>query len=188
MLIQNYSRIMREDDNNAVNNAQNALTGRLHVSENEDFQTMSKEELVEKYMALKSDYQKAKRNAEFYRSVMVDTLNKYNQLKLKLPGISGAEYNKGWSWVNKIVFVLKKEDRPLLSSEIIDIVRPHEPGLEHSNSPAQSFSAHLTKAVKYGRVIAYKLNGSRGFYYALPKWLDEEGQLTDEYEDKIFFK
>lgn len=187
MLIQNYSRIMREDDNNAVNNAQHTLTGRLHVSGNEDFHAMSKEELVEKYIALRADFFKAKRNVEFYRCAMTDALNQCNQLKLKIPSISKSEYNKSWSWVNKIVFVLKKADRPLLSSEIIGFVRPHEPGLEHSNSPAQSFSAHLTKAVKYGRVIAYKLMGSRGFYYTLPQWLDEDGQLRPQYEEKICF-
>lgn len=37
-------------------------------------------------------------------------------------------------------------------------------------------------------VRAYKLAGARGYYYVLPGWLDTQGQLIKEYEDKIFFK
>jgi hypothetical protein len=76
----------------------------------------------------------------------------------------------------------------LLSSEIIEFITPYESVLQYSRFRAQAFSAHLHKAVKYGRVIAYKLGGSRGYYYILPDWVDAAGRIVKEYENKIFFK
>ena len=151
-------------------------------------QSMDKAEIIKKCIDLKSALDKAKREIEIYRSLLLKSSEEYNLLKLKNPDIVQTEYNKSWSWVNKIVFVLKKINRPLLSAEIIAFIIPHEPVLQYSHHKAQAFSANLNKAVKYGRVRAYKLAGSRGYYYVLPNWIDAEGQLTKEYENKIFFK
>ena len=152
------------------------------------FENMDRAELLKKCVDLKSALDKAQTEIETYRGLLIKSSQEYQRLKSKNPDITEAEYNKAWSWVNKIVFVLKKIDRPLLSSEIIEFITPYEPVIQYSHHRAQAFSANLTKAVKYHRVRAYKLPGSRGYYYVLPSWLDADGQLTKEYEAKIFFK
>lgn len=149
---------------------------------------MSKEEIIQKCLDLNSAFKKANSEIETYRELLKKMLVEHDKLKAKNPHIDETEYNNGWGWVNKIVFVLKKIKRPLLSSEIIAFITPYEPVLQNSRHKAQAFSANLNKAVKYGRVLAYKLGGSRGYYYILPDWLDSDGRISKEYENKIFFK
>ncbi len=151
-------------------------------------QEMNKEEIIQKCYDLASSLDRANHDVEICTKLLKKVFMELDQLKAKTPHIEKAEYNKSWSWVNKIVFVLKKIKRPLLSSEIIEFITPYEPVLQFSRYRAQAFSAHLHKAVKYGRVIAYKLGGSRGYYYVLPDWMDTAGKILKEYEDKIFFK
>jgi hypothetical protein len=151
-------------------------------------QTLEKAELIKRCLDFKLALDNARKETESYRSLLIDSVKAYNLLKTKNPDIDNAEYNTSWSWVNKIVFVLKKINRPLLSTEIIAFLTPYEPILQHSHHRAQAFSANLTKAVKYGRVRAYKLAGSRGYYYIIAAWLDSDGNLSKEYENKIFFK
>lgn len=153
-----------------------------------DLQELNKEDIIKKCYDLASCLDKANQEITVCHQLLEKMLIELKQLKAKTPHIEESEYNKSWSWVNKIVFVLKKIKRPLLSSEIIDFITPYEPVLQYSHYRAQAFSAHLHKAVKYGRVIAYKLGGSRGFYYVLPDWMDIAGSILKEYEDKIFFK
>jgi hypothetical protein len=161
--------------------------GTIAINEHE-LLLLDKAELVKKFMDVRSALDKAELEIETYRGLLIKSSEEYRHLRSKIPDISQAEYNKTWSWVNKIVFVLKKINRPLLSCEIIEFITPYEAVLQYSHHRAQSFSANLTKAVKYDRVRAYKLSGSRGYYYVLPAWLDINGQLIKEYEDKIFLK
>lgn len=160
----------------------------VNPSEISPLENLDKGEIIRKCLDFRSALDKAKDEIEILRSLLIKSSNEYKLLKSKNPDISQAEYNTGWSWVNKIVFVLKKINRPLLSSEIISFITPYEPVLQYSHHKAQAFSANLNKAVKYDRVRAYKLPGSRGYYYVLPAWLEVDGQLIKEYESKIFFK
>lgn len=156
-------------------------------SENE-LLLLDKSELARKCVELKSTLDKVQQEIATYRALLIKSSEEYQRLKAKNLDITQTEYDKTWSWVNKIVFVLKKVNRPLLSSEIIEFVTPYELGLQYSRHRAQAFSANLNKAVKYGRVQTFKLPGSRGYYYVLPNWLGCNGHLTNEYENKIFFK
>lgn len=157
-------------------------------TEIEFLDSLDKAAIIKKCVDYKTALDKANKESEALRSLWLKTSQQYKNLKASLPDIKESEYNKDWSWVNKIVFVLKKIDRPLLSTEIIAYITPREPVLQHSHTKAQTFSANLTKAVKYGRIKAYKLPGSRGYYYVLSQWLKDDGQLKQEYEIKIFFK
>lgn len=151
-------------------------------------ESMDKAAIIKKYFDLESDLKNARNEIEILRKLLIKSSEQYKLLMATSPHIDQTDYNRSWSWVNKIVFVLKKINRPLRSTEIINFITPYEPVLQHSYYRAQAFSANLNKAVKYNRVKAYKLSGSRGYYYVLPAWLDVNGQLTREYEGKIFFK
>ena len=96
-----------------------------------------------------------------------------------------SDYNKRWTWVGKIVFALKENDRPMLSPEIISYLERYEPNVaSHWREKTKSLSAHLTKAIRYGRIKQYKVKGILGYFYVLPEWTDTSGQLKSEYKKK----
>lgn len=94
-------------------------------------------------------------------------------------------YGSTSSWISKIVFTLQLENRPLRSPELISLLEKREPALAEHYNKVQYFSAFLSNAVKYGRVVQQKLKGVRGYYYLLPQWLDEGGNVKSEFNTKM---
>ncbi len=90
-------------------------------------------------------------------------------------------YRNASSWISKIAFTLQQENRPLRSSELIGLLEKREPALAQNNNKVQYFSAFLSKAARYGRVIQQKVKGVRGYYYLLPEWLDDQGSVKPDY-------
>ncbi len=88
-----------------------------------------------------------------------------NKLEIKL----GNVYNAKLSWVNKIIFVLKQAARPLRSSEIIETLLLVDTELVFKDDAQKSLSVHLTKALKYGRIIGKRQNGQNGYLFSLPE-------------------
>jgi hypothetical protein len=154
----------------------------------EALQGLDKNDIIQRYQKLLELLEEVRRDLSDSKELLFHVVRENERLRLKVSEIQQSEYNRKWSWTNKIVFVLSKIRRPLLSSEIINFIRPHEVSLQHSRTPAQAFSPHIHKAVKYGRIIQYKLGGTRGFYYVLPAWVSSDGKIIDEYGDKILFK
>lgn len=153
----------------------------------EVLQKLDKEEIIRQYQVLVALLDKLRRDLTDSKELLTHVVGENERLKIKIPAIQQAEYDPKWSWINKIVFVLRKVKRPLLSSEIIDFIRPHELSLQYSRTPAQALSPHIYKAVKYGRIIRYRIWGTRGFYYVLPAWVNPDGKIIEEYGDKILF-
>ena len=91
-------------------------------------------------------------------------------------------YGSTSSWISKIVFILQQENRPLRSPELISLLEKREPTLAEHHNKVQYFSAFLSNAVKYGRLLQQKIKGVRGYYYVLPQWMDVKGHLRPEYE------
>ena len=96
------------------------------------------------------------------------------------------EYKNDWSWVSKIVYLVKQANKPIRSAEIIIQLSLREQVLDTKRSKAQFVSAFLNIAVQYERLMQYKLKGVRGYYYCLPEWIDEEKELLQEMRRKIF--
>lgn len=94
-------------------------------------------------------------------------------------------YGSTSSWISKIVFTLQQENRPLRSPELIALLEKREPALAEHYNKVQYFSAFLSNAVKYGRVIQQKMKGVRGYYYVLPHWLDEQNNVKSEYYKRM---
>jgi hypothetical protein len=137
----------------------------------------------EKEEKLKSQYSLLKQIYEQYEILKKENeelRRKLNDYKLPPDG-----YNSSWSWISKIVFMIKTQNRPLKSSELIDLLECREPNLKEHYSKIQYFSAFLSKAVEYKRVTRYKIKGVRGFYYCLPEWVDKDGTLAMRMANKI---
>jgi hypothetical protein len=94
-------------------------------------------------------------------------------------------YGSTSSWISKIVFTLQQENRPLRSPELISLLEKREPALAEHYNKVQYFSAFLSNAVKYGRVIQRKMKGVRGYYYLLPGWVDGGDNVKGEYYGKM---
>ena len=86
-------------------------------------------------------------------------------LDLKL----GNTFNINATWIDKIVFVLKSTGRPMRSSEIIEVLLKNDKTFRTLTDPQKGLSAHLTKALKYGRITGTKSKGMNGYAWELPK-------------------
>jgi hypothetical protein len=112
-----------------------------------------------------------KRTEDYVRqNVILEIKNK--ELSHKIDLKFGNTYNVNWTWVDKIVFVLKKADRPLRSSEIIEYLTKNDGAFRYWENPQKSLSAHLTKARKYGRIIGIRQKGQNGYLFKLPDLTD----------------
>lgn len=80
----------------------------------------------------------------------------------------GNTYNINSTWIDKIVFVLKAAGRPLRSSEIIEVLEKNDITFRTLANKPKGLSAHLTKALNYGRIIGEKQKGQNGYLFRLP--------------------
>lgn len=110
----------------------------------------------------------------------VRELEKQENERLNADGYQGMS-----SWISKIVFTLQQENRPLRSPELISLLEKREPVLAEHHNKIQYFSAFLSNAVSYGRVIQQKVKGVRGYYYLLPGWLDQQGAVLAPYKSRM---
>lgn len=99
----------------------------------------------------------------------------------------GDGYNKRWTMVTKLVFLVTKAGKPLRSVEIIPLLKDRQPEIiKKQDSMEKYISAFLNTAMKLERLIPYKLKGVRGNYYCIPEWIDEKGELIREMRSKIY--
>ncbi len=81
----------------------------------------------------------------------------------------GNTYNINATWIDKIVFILKAAGRPLRSSEIVEILLKNDIMFRTLTGDHQKgLSAHLTNALKYGRIVGVKQKGQNGYLFSLP--------------------
>jgi hypothetical protein len=81
----------------------------------------------------------------------------------------GNTYNINATWIDKIVFILKAGGRPMRSSEIIEVLLKNDVTFRTLTDHQKGLSAHLTKALKYGRIIGTKQKGQNGYVFSLPE-------------------
>jgi hypothetical protein len=96
------------------------------------------------------------------------------------------KYDESRTWVSKIVFIVAKANKPLRSTEIIALLLRREPVLHEKESKEKYLSPSINAAMKFHRLIPYKLKGVRGNFYCLPEWVNEEGELLPEMRSKIY--
>jgi hypothetical protein len=135
--------------------------------------------LHEKYMKVYQSKRENEKNnqetIEQYKTKMEDYIRQIVILEIKNKELShqvdlkfGNIYNANWNWVNKIIFILKQAGRPLRSSEIMEYLKKNDIEYRAWIDPQKSLSVHLTKALKYGRIIGEKQKGQNGYLYKLP--------------------
>lgn len=81
----------------------------------------------------------------------------------------GNSFDINASWIDKIIFVLKEANRPLRSVEIIEVLLKNDITFRTITNKQKGLSTHLTKALKYGRIIGTKQKGQNGYVFSLPE-------------------
>jgi len=94
-------------------------------------------------------------------------------------------FKQEWSYPTKIHFLLELHQRPLTSEELATDLLRLDKHYKDYNSPQKNLSVHLNRATKSGRIKRIKLPGIRELYFALPEWVDKEGNLFYKYRDYI---
>ncbi len=140
---------------------------------------LSKEELVK--MILDQEKQISVQH-DMLKKLLAENETLRQQLQKQEDEQNEDGYHSTSSWISKIVFTLRQENRPLRSLDLIKRLEKREPSLAEHKNKVQYFSAFLSNAVKYGRIIQQKVKGVRGYYYLLPYWLDETMKVKPEYE------
>lgn len=95
----------------------------------------------------------------------------------------------GLGWFGKIVLLLRRAGRPMRRREIVQELSEMdtESKLPLDRQAAGNYiSVVLSKAKKAGRLRLIKRHGTTGGYYALNDWVDKDGNLSDEMENKVF--
>jgi hypothetical protein len=139
--------------------------------------TAPKEYTVAELLSLTQDLI---RNNEALKNEIIDLRNQLKQ-KEGLP----EGYNTKWTWIAKIVFLLKHENKPLRATEMIELFSQFEETFANRKNKIKLLSAYLVKAQQYQKILSLNSKGVRGFYYFLPEWVDENGVLVDFMKRKI---
>ena len=157
----------------------------MKTTKTEGLLLLSKEELINKL-------NKAEKEILVQHDLLKQTFleyqllqKNYKDLEAQLYKSNGEGYDRSFSWVSKIVFTLKAENKPLRSVELIAVLEKKEPILLNHHNKGKFLSAYLNTAVKYGRIIQQKIGGVRGYYYLLPEWIDEQRNPIPFYREMM---
>ncbi len=121
--------------------------------------------LMSNYESIKEKHKKIKELEEKLAINQVEMEDYKRVADLKL----GRTYDIRATWIDKIVFILKAAERPLRSSEIISVLWNADPLFRTLTDKQKGLSAHLTKALKYGRIVGVKQKGQNGYLFSLPE-------------------
>ncbi len=145
--------------------------------------TMSTEKLI----LLAKNLYKANDVLIAQKDVLVKRLEQKNRQIQQLtngddPVIKYKGYDKEWAQVEKVIFILSRNKKPLLTKEIVKELLLIEPQLQQSlKDPYNSIAKALYVAIKLDRVIQDKKIGAGGYTHILPDWLDKNNTLQSKY-------
>lgn len=102
--------------------------------------------------------------------------------------LSENMYDLDWSFPTKIHFLLALHQRPLTSEDLDSFLSKLDSQYRDYQHPRNNLTTSISRAVKSGRIKKIKEPGFKLKYYALPKWVDKEGQLLTPYMIPSVFK
>jgi nucleotidyltransferase/DNA polymerase involved in DNA repair len=143
--------------------------------------------LTRKNVGLERQVQKQAEKIKELTEQCRQLLTENEELKAKLNKQDGSSenYNTGWHWYRKITWTLKTANKPLLSQELIVKLQQLDENFNHNTNPVGFLSAYLTNAVKRKLLSRHKQQGTRGYYYCLPHWMERDA-LQLEYLKMLY--
>lgn len=146
-----------------------------------DYTQLSKEELIQ--IAEQSEKEIERLNGVL-GLVFKGYANLENELKQYTIFKRDLPFDQSWSWVSKIVYTVQTAGRLVKASEITEFLRSVDLNCRYmrQSDVENNLSVHLQRAVKYKRLLSYKVSGLKAQYYGLPEWFDENDGLKPEYK------
>lgn len=91
------------------------------------------------------------------------------------------DYNIDWTWTQKIMYVLKKENHIMTKNQIMELLRNLDGEIDSNFKAAgNSVGATLSRQTKNGKFVLHEEADTQFNAYALPEWY-ENGELKIEY-------
>lgn len=94
-------------------------------------------------------------------------------------------FDKSWSVPTKIVYILKKENKVLLSAEIFKELVKLDKSFLDFNLPKTVLSNYLSRSSKSKRIAKIKVAGIKTHYFGLPEWLDSKKEVMPPYKNAL---
>lgn len=94
-------------------------------------------------------------------------------------------YKQEWSYPTKVVYLLTLKNTPLTSTQIYDLLTEIDDNFSHGKDPRHKINTYLYLGRKSGRIKGIKMPGIKGYFFALPQWLQENGILQEDYSKEI---
>lgn len=94
---------------------------------------------------------------------------------------SESDYKQEWSYPTKIAFLLTINKKPLISEELHKLLLKLDKHYKDYDTPRNNLTVTLNRTIKSGRVKKIKVPGIRSLYYALPEWVDKDGNLRPNF-------
>lgn len=136
------------------------------------------EDYAKLYRSKKNDNTKTKQEIDFLNKKIDELLERlakeqvHKEQYKKVADLKlGNTFHANATWIDKIVFVLKQAERPLRSSDIIEILLKNDIAFRTITNKQKGLSTHLTKALSYGRIIGTKQKGQNYYLFSLPNEL-----------------
>lgn len=101
--------------------------------------------------------------------------------------LKADDFKQDWPYSTKFVFLLTLENKPLTSREIHDRLLKLDKQYQFYNDPKGTLSVYLRAVVKSGRIKSVKLPGIKEKLFAMPEWVDSQGNFKLEYQNPIKF-
>lgn len=99
--------------------------------------------------------------------------------------LSEKDFDPQWSYPTKVAFLLTITNKPLTSEEINRMLIKLDKHYSAYADPKATLSVYLTMTVKRGRIKRIKLPGIKNLYFALPEWMDLDGNLKPAFKSEI---
>lgn len=95
--------------------------------------------------------------------------------------LTESKYNPKWSYPTKIHFLLELHQKPLTSADLDALLSKIDSHYRLYKHPKNNLTTSISRAVRSGRIKKIKEPGIKLKFYALPGWMDKEGNLKEEF-------
>lgn len=83
-----------------------------------------------------------------------------------------SEYDPDWTGIDKIIYILKENQRAMSSKEIELALLEVDPSYQFAWRNSRIASAtYISRGIRFNRLIKHKLEGT-GYVYGLPEWFE----------------
>lgn len=146
----------------------------------QEFEGWSENELIDHILELREELDMLQEKMDRVNTSAVEEKSSEKTEK----GLNFEGFKTDWPYSTKFVFLLSVENRPLTSKEIHNHLLKLDKQYSFYNDPKTTLSVYLRSVVKTGRIKAVKIPGFREKLFAMPEWVDKEGELIEKFKAK----